>query len=214
MFEKTGQINRGSLLGEQIFELTKKLEVKIIVEIGTWNGLGSTKCIYDGILQSGKKDFSVISLECNLARHLEAKTNLLPLRNFNLVHGTIVKLEEIAPSMNAEREIINKLNWLDEESLHLKTAPYVWDMMPEKIDLLILDGGEFSSYFEFQKLYQRSHFIVLDDTSPNLEWIEKHILKNSLVRKEILENKDKFKVLVDNQKDRNGFFICEHLNQI
>jgi hypothetical protein len=212
MFGKLGQINRGSLLGEQIYKLTRLPEVKIIVEIGTWNGLGSTKCIYDGIIESGKRGFSVLSLECNLARHLEAKQNLLPLNNFNLIHGTIVKFEEIAPLMEKEREEINKNSWLDEESLHLKNCPFVLDQIPEKIDLLILDGGEFSSSLEFDKLHQRAHFIVLDDTSDNVEWIPKgHILKNSEVRKYILKNPDKFKTIADNQKDRNGFFICEHL---
>jgi hypothetical protein len=210
MFEKIGQINRGSLLGEQIYRLTKLSEVKTIIEIGTWNGLGSTKCIYDGIIESGKKDFFVLSIECNLARHNEAKQNLLPLNNFHLAHGTIIKLEEISPLMEREREQIFKNNWLDEESIHLKNCPFILNEIPEKIDLLILDGGEFSSSLEFNKLHQKAHFIVLDDTRDKIEWIPKgHILKNSEVRKYILKNPDKFKVIVDNQKDRNGFFICE-----
>ena len=209
MFEQTGQINRGSLLGEQIFELTKKPEVKTIVEIGTWNGLGTTKCIYDGILQSRKKDFLVFSLECNLARHNEAKHNLLPLRNFNLIHGTIITMEEIMPQMNKEKEIIKKLNWLDEESLYLKTAPFVLDLIPRDIDLLILDGGEFSSSVEFEKLHKRSRYIILDDTADDLESIDNHILKNSEVRKYILSKPLEFKIIDDKPKDRNGFLICE-----
>lgn len=42
-------------MGEQIFELAKLEDVKIIFEVGTWNGLGSTKCIYDAIISTNKK---------------------------------------------------------------------------------------------------------------------------------------------------------------
>jgi hypothetical protein len=211
MFEKTGQINRGSLLGESIYKLTKDPSVKIIVEIGTWNGLGSTKCIYDGIIESGKKGFYVLSLECNLSRHIEAKQNLLPLNNFNLVHGTIVKIEEISSRMSKEKEDILKLPWLGEESLHLNNCPYVLDQIPEKIDLLILDGGEYSSHLEFDKIHKRARFIVLDDTAPDLQWIGNHILKNSEVRKYILSHPEEFKIIEDKPKDRNGFLICERI---
>jgi len=80
-----GQINRGSKLGEYIFELAKNSEVKTIVDIGTWNGMGSTKCILDGVLNS-KFTKEVISLECNKLRYEEAKINLgfLP-PNFKLL---------------------------------------------------------------------------------------------------------------------------------
>jgi hypothetical protein len=206
-----GQINRGSLLGEHIFNFSKKQEVYTIVEIGTWNGLGSTKCIYDSIIEGGKKQYLILSIECNYMRHLEAKQNLLPLNNFNLIHGTLVKFEEIIPLMEKEKEEIKNLPWLDEESLHLKNCPFVLDQIPEKIDLLILDGGEFSSSIEFEKLYKRSKFIILDDTTPNLKGIGNHILKNSMVRKYILNNPQEFKIIEDNPQDRNGFLICERL---
>lgn len=212
MFEKTGQINRGSLLGEHIFNLSQLPEVKTIVEIGTWNGLGSTKCIYDAIIESHKKDYLVISLECNLVRHNEAKSNIFPpLNNFNLIHGTIVTMEEVAPLMQKEIEEIKKLPWLDEESLHLKTTPFVLNQIPEKIDLLILDGGEYSSSLEFKKLHKRAHYIILDDTASDLQWIGNHILKNSEVRKYILSHPKEFKIIEDKPKERNGFLICERI---
>lgn len=39
----SGQINRGSQLGELIFNLVKNKDYKKFLEIGTWNGQGSTK---------------------------------------------------------------------------------------------------------------------------------------------------------------------------
>ncbi len=217
MFEKKGMINRGSVSGEFIYNLVKDPTVKTIVEIGTWNGLGSTKCIYDGIVESNKKDYYVLSLECNLTFHNNAKMNLLPLSNFHLIYGTITTLDEILPKLNSEVEknAASKLPWISEEYLHLKNAPNVFHMIPEKIDFLILDGGEFSSYLDFQKLYKRSHFIYMDDTRDDM--VEEHfghILKNSMTRKFALDHPDSFKVLEDNQKLGScGWFICEHLKQ-
>ena len=185
-------------MGEQIFEFAKRPDVKIIVEIGTWNGLGTTKCIYDGILHGRKKDFLVLSLECNRMRYEEANTNLLPLNNFNIVHGSIVTVEELLAANEKQRTH----PWFIEDLRHIKTAPYIFHEIPEKIDLLVLDGGEFSSLIEFEKLWERSRFIILDDTTTN---------KNTEVRNFILSKPEKIKIIEDNLKDRNGFMICENL---
>lgn len=197
-----GQINRGSLLGEHIFRLSKNPEIKVIVEIGTWNGLGSTKCIYDGIIQGLKKEHLVLSIECNFTRHKEAIMNLLPLLNFNFIHGAIITEEELSK----EKEKHGNNPWLLEDLNNLKTAPCIINQIPDKIDLLILDGGEFSSFLEFQKLWKKSRFIILDDTNKELS------NKNWEVRNFILSDSKKFKVIEDNLKDRNGFLICEKLN--
>ena len=54
---KSGQINRGSLLGEHIYKICCQCDIRTIFEIGTWNGLGTTKCIRDAIMDSGKEDY-------------------------------------------------------------------------------------------------------------------------------------------------------------
>ena len=214
MLGSKGMINRGSSVGDYIFETVKRKDIKTIVEIGTWNGLGTTKCIYDGIIASGKKDYYVLSLECNLSFYNEARGNLVPLlNNFEIVHGTITTLEEILPQMDQEKHARNNLRWLDEEFVHLKNAPNVIDMIPDKIDLLILDGGEYSSSKDWEKLHERSHYIILDDTRPDMvEDHFGHILKNSEVRKYVLSQPEKFKIIEDNQSLGScGWCICENL---
>lgn len=201
-------------MGDLIYNISKDPAIKTIVEIGTWNGLGTTKCIHDAILESGKRDFLVLSLEADILRHNEAKSHYpIPLKNFNLIYGTIVKVEEILPKMNNEGNAIKHLPWLMEEANFFKTAPYVLDLIPEKIDFLILDGGEYSSSVEFEKLWERSHFIALDDTRPDMvEEMFGHILKNSMQRLFVLDHPEKFRVIEDNQnKGSGGWFVCEHL---
>ena len=195
----TGQINRGSKLGEQIYELSKLPEVKTIVEIGTWNGLGSTKCILDGVLAKKTRTY-VYSLECNKLRHEEAKINLgfLP-PTFQLIHGTIVSYQELAPTVETLENQTLK-GWLNEDLQWLRITPNVMDKLPERIDLLIIDGGEFSGHLEWQKLWDRSTYIILDDTN---------VIKHLETKKEILSKPETFEIIENNTADRNGFLICK-----
>lgn len=192
-----GQINRGSRLGDKIYGICRQSDVKTIVDIGTWNGMGSTKCIYDAVIGTNKQ---VWSLECNKIRHEEAKINLGFLQpSFKLIHGTIVTYEELAPRMEKLENDTLK-SWLKEDLAWLQNTPMVLNQLPEKIDLCIIDSGEFSGDLEFFKLWQKCHYIVLDDTNA---------IKHKETKKFILSNIDKFKVLEDNTTDRNGYLICE-----
>ena len=195
-----GQINRGSKLGEIIYNLSRQLDVNNIVEIGAYNGGGSTKCIYDAVI--GKLNKYVWSLECNRLRLEEAKINLGFLTsNFKLIHGTIVDYKELLPIMDTlENETLK--TWLKEDLDWLRVTPNVLNQLPNKIDLLIIDGGEFSAQKEFDKLWEKSHYIILDDTNA---------IKNKDVRKFILSKPNKFRIIEDNIVDRNGFLVCEVL---
>ena len=201
---KEGQINRGSVLGEKIFELSKRDDVRTILDIGTWNGMGSTKCIKDGILQKKPlKGDAVYSIECNKLRYEEAKINLgfLP-PNFYLLHGTIVNAKELEPLLNTlENETLKE--WLTEDINWLRITPNVLDKMPSKIDLCIIDGGEFSGSIEFFRLWERCRFIILDDTNA---------IKHKDTKKFIYDNSDKFNIIEDNTYERNGFLICENIS--
>ena len=198
---KKGQINRGSNLGEEIFNLSRRNNVKTIVEIGTWNGMGSTKCIYDAVKGTDKL---VYSLECNKDRYEEATKNLrslgkLPV-NFNLLHGSIVNVDELVPIFNSLKNEVFK-DWLKVDINWVKKTPNVFNKLPEMIDLCVIDGGEFSGYLEFMKLWKRSWIMVLDDISG---------FKHKKTREFILSNPDKFEVVNLNEKERNGFLICKN----
>ena len=78
----------------------------------------------------------------------------------------------------------------------LSTQPCVLPQLPETIDLLVLDGGEYTTYPEFVALRDRTRIFALDDTA---------ILKCSRVRKELLESG--VTVYKEDLKDRNGWGI-------
>lgn len=73
--------------------------------------------------------------------------------------------------------------------------------IPNKIDLLLLDGGEFSGYADFLTLHLRSKFIVLDDCNK---------FKQHNVLSFIEEHKANFELIYDSE-NRGGVKIFHHL---
>jgi len=195
----TGQIRRGTVPGEKIYELTKRKDVKKIVDIGTWRGLGSTKCIYDGIIDSFKKGYEVLSFECNKLFHEEAKVNLgLIPPNFKLIHGAIFDYKDLYPIRDRLEGVPR--SWIEEDISGMKNSKNYFDILPEIIDLLIIDGGEFSGEIEFNLLKDRSRIIFMDDTTSP---------KNEKNRKYVLNHPDEFEIMYDNTKER--CLICKNL---
>jgi hypothetical protein len=207
MIGTLGQINRGTTLGEIIYNICLQEDIKTIVEIGTWNGMGSTKCVYDAV--SVKKDnYLVYTLECNeefYKKCLENYKYLPKIKNFNFVLGTIVNPEEnINPMYNFDDKFFNlysreiQSSWRNEDVQNCKNVKNIIDIIPEKIDLLILDGGEFSSLSEFNKLKDRTTYFILDDTN---------VIKNYEVAM-IIRNDKKYNVLHDSD-ERNGYLVAK-----
>jgi hypothetical protein len=176
-----GQINRGTLFAETIFKLALINEFKDYVEIGTWNGQGSTRCFMDGILM--RKDAPCLwTLEANKKFYIQAclywsfKLAIYRLLNkynnsfpqLKLIHGRIIELDELPPINEIQNfSSFSKkhfLLWYKQDIMSYKSCSNVLDQLPRHIDVLLLDGGEYSTYAEFRKLKDRTDVILLDDT--------------------------------------------------
>jgi hypothetical protein len=197
-----GQILRGTHFGDLIYEIVNKKNVTNIVEIGTWYGLGSTKCVIDGIINSeDKKNFITIEMYDEMCE--VAKNNLKEYSNyFELLKGTILNPEDIN-WFNFEDldQSIYQRAWYDSDLNLLKISENVLDKIFDKIDFLILDGGEFTTYPEWQILKDRTSIVALDDTN---------VLKCKKIREELLNNPN-YKIITDVNSDRNGYSIFEKI---
>jgi hypothetical protein len=133
----SGQIRRNHEIGMWITFLASLPSVNSIVEIGTWNGKGSSKAIVRGVMLKSKPKRLPVTV-CGYEINPEmAKSAGKVLRRFTFF----------------------KVTWM-------KNAPNVYSTVPECIDLLILDGGEFSTFAEFRLLNERvTDWIILDDTN-------------------------------------------------
>lgn len=197
-----GQINLGTIWGDFIYNLTKREDIKTIVEIGTWNGEGSTMCVIQSVIDNNlEREF--FSLELYPEMYEKAKLFLTEFSPYiTLLWGRIIDFDEVYwfdhTKINFETDTHARL-YFEKDLSYLKSTPNVLEKIPEQIDLLILDGGEYSTYPEWLKLKDRVKIVVLDDSN---------ILKTKKIREEILESND-FITLYDKLEDRNGFSVFE-----
>ena len=88
-----GQINIGSVFGDMLVEYSSRPNICNIVEIGTWNGRGSTSCVVEGLKKSNKEKH-FISIEACLSQFQSA----IKLYNddwIKIFHGRILEINEI-----------------------------------------------------------------------------------------------------------------------
>ena len=88
--------------------------------------------------------------------------------------------------------------WFNEDISNLIATPNVINFIPEEIDFLLLDGGEFSTYPEWLKLKDRSKIIALDDTNTT---------KCKKIKQQILSGKHPSYEIIIDSNDRNGFMF-------
>lgn len=202
-----GQINLNTNFGKFINEISSFQDNKVFVEIGTWNGQGSTYCVMESLLRR-EDETSFYSLECDMVRHIEAVALWKKILENNpkkdilkLLHGRVVEIGQVY-----RREELKELEgffndwykWYDDDIKNFELCENILDEVPSTIDVLILDGGEFSTFAEFSVLFDRvKNYIILDDCN---------ILKCKNIYK-ILSQHSEWQLYKEDLKDRNGYAI-------
>ncbi len=198
-----GQINLGTNLGKKIYNLVFSNNFENIVDVGTWNGLGTTLCILKALEDKQDTTTNLYTIELYKEVYESAKINLWNYRfrdKFFMLNGTIIKPEDIYwfdhSTIDFDRDQHAKL-WYNKDIENLNNAENVLHLIPNKIDLLVLDGGEYTTYPEWQILKTKTKYFILDDTA---------ILKCAKIREEILKD-PKCTIIDDSPNDRNGYLI-------
>jgi len=127
-------------------------------------------------------------------------------KKLKLIYGRLTEVEElvsIEEVMNHERFSQNPwLEWRDRNIKEYAECEIVLNELPEQIDVLFLDGGQFSTREEFKKLKHRTKIVLLDDTTT---------YKTESIREEIASEYESWEIVLDSIYDRHGIFIaCRH----
>jgi len=186
-----GQVSAKDDVGRWLMHLASLEENLVILEIGTWNGLGTSKMIAKGVCsRSSFEQVQVFGLEANKKFYRQAKLNLNKFAFFKVIYGTIVTEAQLDKS----NLTLTEREWIAKDICDLQETPIVLDEIPIQIDVLVLDGGEFSTYTEFQILKNRvTRWVVLDDTNTR---------KSKKILEELLAE-DLFSLIWSSQ-ERNG----------
>tara|TARA_Y100000389_G_scaffold184931_1_gene203819 strand:- start:201 stop:875 length:675 start_codon:yes stop_codon:yes gene_type:complete len=167
--QSVGQINRDTEEGQILERLIKQNKIAKVLEIGTWNGLGSTKTILE-VLDENIDQYYFTSIESDIIFYKRALKNLKDKLNKNvqILLGRIIEIEELPDIEEIDFEKFGfdpkNIEWYIQDLRRYKKIKNIYHLLPKEFDLIFLDGGEFSTYPEFLKLYKKTKFLCLDDT--------------------------------------------------
>jgi hypothetical protein len=208
-YEKTdGQINLNVSLGQILKTYAENEDIHTILEIGTWNGLGSTKCIVTGLLnRKNQNDYLFYSLECNHDKYLYAKKYYKDIPNIFILNDVLFnsidenEIENIFPEIKTNEMF---MTWLKEDLKNIENKQLFFDRndVPTHFDLIILDGSEFLTYFEYILLKDKCKILILDDVNT---------LKSSKIIDEIKKDSENWTIINLCTDERNGY--CVALNR-
>lgn len=195
-----GQINKSTEEGKLLYNFIKSNNFKTILEIGTWNGLGSTKTIIESIKKTNLK-VNFYSIETDKIAYRNAKKNLKnDIKYVNLMYGKIVEVKELPLIQDIDFNSFGfdpkNIEWYIQDLRRYGKVKNIITKLPDQFDFILFDGGEFSTFAEFNKLYEKTKFFGLDDTKT---------YKQYEVLKKIAKNQDKFKLI----KEVENFALYE-----
>jgi hypothetical protein len=200
---KRGQININQDFGKLIFELASSIENKIFVDIGTWNGLGSTKCFIEAMKSNPSS--ILYSIENNIEKYESAKSHwnsLIEENNLNVkfLNGSLVSNKSIDDWICGQNIILsdNEKYWLSIDKIN---SVNIITLDCQSIDILLIDGSEFSGYLEMILLKDKSKYILLDDVNS---------MKNKYSRNFLL-NDNNFSLVIEDLSSRNGYSVFKRI---
>ena len=217
--EDIGQVlNDHTLMSKWLRMLAIDPNNKTFLEIGTWNGLGSTRIFVTSLelrnelgklrqvsmLPDAKEYFDYIfySLECNEDKSRNAANYYSKFKNVYMLNEVL--FNELPSNFNEifPKDRYNYHNMIDLKNMAKCELFLDRDNLPDIFDVVLLDGGAFTTYFEFQMLKDRCNYLLLDDIRN---------VKNKKIVDIIKDNPTHWAILEEDLNNRNGTLICKRI---
>lgn len=211
------EITKEDAFGIAIIDIVKKFKIQNILEIGSWDGTGSTSCFIEAMGDFDKK--SLTCLEINEQRFTELLKNTKQYEWVKCYNESSISYKSLIyknfddiwdspfnglPKQWNPKHIVK--SWFDQDVLKLKQ---IETGFLEKNNLffdgILIDGSEFTGLSEFMLVKNRTNFLFLDDVF--------HAFKTKQVA-DILLKDNNWEHLTYCSKTRNGFIIFKRKNLI
>ncbi len=162
--------------GSAIFKTITKYKIRSFVEIGAFNGDGSTQVIAKA-LQKKRGDVSLTSLEYDSNRFQELVLNTRQYKFVKTVNQSSIGRNSFS-AWDFNRDVWNSpfnglINSFEKEQVRgwhkndvelIKQTPSGFlEQNTDSWDAVLIDGGEFCGYDEFRLVKPRAKCIMLDD---------------------------------------------------
>jgi hypothetical protein len=199
---------------------------RTFLEIGTWNGLGSTKAFSEGFAKrltyeegfakrltyeegfakrpNGEEDYVFYSLECNKDKWANAVCLYADNPRIHILNEVIWNQEpadfyDVFPQCASNPRL---KGWHEVDMLNMQKCSVFLGRLdiPAVFDVILLDGGEFTTYYDFQFLKNRCKILMLDDVKFD---------KCAKIVQELRE--DPSWRILKHSDARNGYLIAERI---
>jgi len=199
--------------GKSIHRTILKYNISSFLEIGAFDGDGSTQVIAKALQCKKRSKISLVSLEYNVERHKNLVKNtekfgFVTALNESSVDRNSFTLWDFEKdvwlsaynSINYKKEEVSKWHYYDIEE-YKKVEEGFLTRSQESWDAVLIDGGEFCGYDEYRLVKNRTKCFMLDDCY--------RAFKTNRARKELLVDPD-WQLEWENNNDRNGSAIFVH----
>lgn len=194
--------------GKSIVQCIIDFKLRNNLEIGSWDGLGSTQCFIKGMLSlDGDKSLKCVEIEKQrfdaLIHHTmqydwitcynTTSVNISKLKNFNHIWNS--------PYNGLKTQYIKETvrGWYDRDYQMISSFETgLLDTVSDTFDGVLIDGGEFTGFEEFEYLKDKTRVFFLDDTY--------NAYKTNQVRC-YLEQDSQWDLINSSKTLRNGFAI-------
>ena len=197
-----GQITPTCKMGKYLIEAAKNTELRTYLEIGTWNGLGSTRCFIEGFAER-EEPYIFYSLECNKEKCALAALRYKDVPGVHILNEVFLReipadIEEIFPELKTDAEF-RYWNKVDFENMSDKPLFLERTDLPAIFDLVLLDGGEFTTWYEYLAIKDRCKILALDDTN---------VAKCRRIVEDLKAQPDKWEIIIEDTQERNGNVVA------
>ena len=191
-----GQIKLESPVGKMLYEFINNYDISKVLEIGTWNGRGSTDILYNS-LNNQKKIFDLTSLETDKIAYKSAKKYFRG-KKIKLELGRIIEISDLPDphSIDYRKHGLSPKNieWFIQDIRRYEKILNIFHKIEREYDFILFDGGEFSTFAEFLMIYKHTKYFGLDDINDYKQYeVLKYILKNSS-EFDLIETKEDFSI--------------------
>lgn len=208
-----GEINLNDDFGKDIVNIVKAYNINNILEIGSWDGTGSTSCFIQAMKYFPKKKLVCIEPKKDRFDVLVKNANydwVECINNSSISYNSFLNtnFEELwdAPYNKLvghyDKELVRK--WYQEDIELLKTIEHGYlELTPDATYAgVLIDGSEFMGYSEYNLLKDKTNFLFLDDCSK--------AFKTNRILNEVNDSPD-WEVIVYRPDLRNGYAIVKRI---
>lgn len=213
--EKMGEITLKDEFGRAIATVVKSKRYTHNLEIGSWDGTGSTQCFIEG-MKNLTESKMLDCLEWNTERFKELSQNVAPYEWVAPYHMSSINRASFVPQsfdqiwtspfnhlsegeLSFPREMVE--SWYQEDMSRLTDDVPGFlnsDLRLPQYDAVLIDGSEFMGYSEYLLLKDTTKCFFLDDVFT--------AYKCNQVYCELLAD-ERWDLIQENEKLRNGYAI-------